>query len=347
MTVGLLLAVLGTGLPLASAESFVLGPPSEEVPTVVRASFRIRDINAIDDEAETFEFSGVLTLRWRDERQAFDSERTGVRAKVYQGDFQFDEVSPSWFPQVVLANESGLFQRHGVILRVLPDGTSTLTADINAVAEADLDLRRYPFDQQRLEAVFEVLGVDTTEVLLEAVEHVGSPEELRLRTPQWTLTGLRAFTRERAVRGSAEPRSASAFVLSVDVERRSFFVVRLIVIPLALIVMLSWSVFWMDRSSIADRINLSFIGILTAVAYQIVVSDIQPHISYVTLLHGFLNLSLLLMGATVVINLVVGALDQRGHAAAGDRLDRTCRWAFPATYFGLTAVMALVTFTFF
>jgi hypothetical protein len=347
MTVGLLFAALGTGLPFASAESVVLGPPNQDGPTVVRASFRLRDINAIDDEAETFEFSGVLTLRWLDERKAFDPEQAGVRVKIFQGDFQFNEVSPAWFPQVVLANESGLFQRHGVILRVLPDGTSTLTADLNAVAEADLDLRRYPFDQQRLEAVFEVLGVDTTEVVLEAAEHIGSPEELRLRTPQWTLTGVRASTMERAIPGSAEPRSVSAFVLSVDVERRSFFVVRLIVIPLALIVMLSWSVFWMDRSSIADRINLSFIGILTAVAYQIVVSDIQPHISYVTLLHGFLNLSLLLMGATVVVNLVVGALDQRGQAEAGDRLDRICRWAFPATYFGLSAVMALIAFTFF
>ena len=123
--------------------------------------------------------------------------------------------------------------------------------------------------------------------------------------------------------------------------------IRLVVVPLALIVMLSWSVFWMERSSLGDRISISFIGILTAVAYQIVVSEIQPHISYMTLMHGFLNLSLLIMCATVVINLVVGALDRQGKSAAGDRVDRGCRWIFPLTYFGLIGVMVGVAFVLF
>jgi hypothetical protein len=140
---------------------------------------------------------------------------------------------------------------------------------------------------------------------------------------------------------------ASAFVVSMDVQRESFFMVRLVIFPLMLIVMLSWSVFWMDRSSLGDRISVSFIGILTAVAYQIVVSEILPHISYMTLMNGFLNLSFFIMCATVVINLVVGALDRQGREEAGNLVDRRCRWIFPLTYFGLTALMVGVTFVFF
>jgi hypothetical protein len=66
-----------------------------------------------------------------------------------------------------------------------------------------------------------------------------------------------------------------------------------------------------------------------------------------TLMHGFLNLSLFIMCATVVVNLVVGALDRRGRTDAGDLVDRRCRWIFPITYFGLILVMVGVTFTFF
>lgn len=108
-----------------------------------------------------------------------------------------------------------------------------------------------------------------------------------------------------------------------------------------------WSVFWRDRSSLGDRINVSFIGILTAVAHQIVVSDISPHIAYMTLMHGFLNLSLIIMCATVVINLIVGKLDQAGKVEAGDRLDRRCRWIFPFAYFGLNLVMVGIAFVVF
>ena len=122
-------------------------------------------------------------------------------------------------------------------------------------------------------------------------------------------------------------------------ERKSFYMIRLVVLPLLLIVLLSFSVFWMDRSSIGDRLSVSFIGILTAVAYQNMISDQMPHISYVTLMHGFLNFSFLTMCATVVINLVVSAVDKRGKIELGDRIDRRCRWGFPLAYFGFLFAM--------
>jgi hypothetical protein len=103
----------------------------------------------------------------------------------------------------------------------------------------------------------------------------------------------------------------------------------------------------MDRSSLGDRISVSFIGILTGVTYQLVMSDQLPRISYFTLMHGFLSLSFLTMSTTVVINLVVEALDQHGKGELGDRIDRRCRWGFPLAYFGLMLVMVGVVMAFF
>ena len=56
--------------------------------------------------------------------------------------------------------------------------------------------------------------------------------------------------------------------MSVDVQRESFYMRRLVSIPLMVIVLLSFSVFWMDRSSLGDRLSVSFIGLLTSVAYH-------------------------------------------------------------------------------
>jgi hypothetical protein len=107
---------------------------------------------------------------------------------------------------------------------------------------------------------------------------------------------------------------------------------------------LSFSVFWMDRSSLGDRISVSFIGILTAVTYQLVMSEIQPRISYVTFMNGFLNISFFLMCATVVINLVVGEFDKKGKFKVGDRIDRYCRWIFPLTFFAIILLLLGVAF---
>jgi hypothetical protein len=103
--------------------------------------------------------------------------------------------------------------------------------------------------------------------------------------------------------------------------------------------MLSWSVFWMDRSSLGDRMAVSFVGILTAVAYQTMVSSIMTQISYMTIIHGFLYFSFILMCATVVVNLVVGTCDRAGDFARGDLIDRRCRWIFPITYVILVSIV--------
>ncbi len=128
----------------AAADPALLSLPTasrDAGPVVVRAGFDLRDINEIDDETETFEFEGILVLEWRDERQAFDAAAEGVNEKLYQGAFQFNEVFTGWFPQVVLVNESGLYEKHGVLLRVRPDGSLRLVETLNAAAETDLDLR--------------------------------------------------------------------------------------------------------------------------------------------------------------------------------------------------------------
>ena len=343
-------AVLCAGIAdPAAADPALLSLPSPTrvgEPVVVQLAFELRDINAIDDEAETFEFEGVLTLEWRDERQAFDPVLEGVDEKLYQGEFQFNEVFTGWFPQVVLVNESGLYENRGVLLRVHPDGTLRLVETVDAAAKTDLDLTAYPFDRQQLEAVFEVLGFDESEVVLEPMATGGSLAPLpraAARMPQWELSRVGTSARRHAAPHAGKLGVASTFVVSIEVERASFFMVRLVIFPLLMIVMLSWSVFWMDQSSLGDRISVSFIGILTVVAYQIVLSEILPHISYLTLMNGFLNMSFFVVCASVVASLRVGWLDRNGQTAAGDRIDRRCRWMFPLVYLALLLVVVAAT----
>jgi hypothetical protein len=330
-----------------SSEPFLLAPPKETGPVVVKVHFELNDINEINDGAQTFEFAGVFTLKWHDPRQAFDPATAGVDEKIFQGNYQFNEISPGWYPQLVLVNESGLYQNNGVVLRVQPNGTSTLIETLNASAETEFNLRRFPFDRQQLEAVFEVVGFDRDEVLLQVESDTEILSAGAVRIPQWTITGVSTSVRDRAASYAGRRGISSAFIVSVDVQRESWFARRLVVFPLVVIVLLSFSVFWMDRSSLGDRLSVSFIGILTAVAYQLVTGDQLPHISYFTLIHGFLGISFLAMCATVVVNVVVGTLDKKGKSKLGDLIDLRCRWLFPLTYFGLILTMIGVEYLLF
>jgi hypothetical protein len=331
----------GSAAPSAVPEA-LLAPPAGEGPVAVRVRFDLHDINEIDDSAETFEFMGVLTLSWRDPRLAFDPAQAGVEEKVYQGAYQFNEIATGWWPQIVLVNQSGSFETSGVLLRVRPDGTSILVQTLNAAAEADFDMLHFPFDAQRLEAVFEVLGYDRDQVRLEVDPVAAALPTTGILIPQWRLSAVRTSVRERAAMYAGRAGVSSVLVVTVDVQRASFYFSRLVILPLLVIVLLSFSVFWMDHASAGDRVSVSFIGILTGVAYTLVMSDALPRISYVTVMHAFLNLSILAMCAAVVVNVYVGVLAQRGESARAARIDHRCRLGFPLGYLAVLSTMFAV-----
>ena len=327
-------------------ENVRLTPPQVDGPVVVRAAFQLLNISRIADESEEVAFSGVLTLVWKDARQSFDPEKEGMTEKVFSGAYQFNELAAAWYPQVTLANAAGQYESQAIILRIMPDGTTTLSEKLEATARVDIDMHRLPFDRQRLKLVFRIFGFDATEVAFDDRPNSASADGSVTSLPQWTLKGIEASVLTLNATDSHEMGDASAIVVTLDVKRQPLFMLRLVVFPLALIVVLSWAVFWMDRSSVGDRMSVSFVGILAAVAYQITLVGIVPNVSYTTLLNGFLNISFLLMSATVVINLYVGAADRSGHER-GDRIDRRCRWLFPLTYVGLNAIALAAAFIFF
>jgi hypothetical protein len=60
---------------------------------------------------------------------------------------------------------------------------------------------------------------------------------------------------------------------------------------------------------------------------------------------GFLNISFFVMCASVVVSLRVGSLDRQGQIAAGDLIDRRCRWLFPVVYLALLLLVAGLAFS--
>jgi len=325
----------------ASAEPFLLGPPDADGPVTASLGFFLSDVNEVNEREETFEFEAILTLKWRDPRQAFDPGELGTDERTYQGNYQFSEVYNGWWPQLILANESGGYQSQAVLLRIAPDGTSTLVTEIHAVAEMPMELRRFPFDRQGFEAVFEVLGFGEDRVVLVPDPETTGGADQGVNIAQWELEGLGVASHRYApVYEDGHDGALSQIVVTLEMARRPAHTLKIVVVPLTLLVLLTFSVFWMDRESLGDRMDISFIGLLTVVAYQIIVSDSMPNIAYFTLLTGFLYSTYLVLGVGVIANLIVSKLDQSDRRELGDRLDRTCRWAVPLGFLGANALSA-------
>jgi hypothetical protein len=103
-----------------------------------------------------------------------------------------------------------------------------LAETINGIAETDLNLRRCPFDCQRLEAVFKVLGFDTNEVVFQAEPMHPLEDSQRIKVPQWILKNTTSSVREHMVPYAGSQGAFSSFVFTIDVQRKPFFLLRLV-----------------------------------------------------------------------------------------------------------------------
>jgi hypothetical protein len=196
--------------------------------------------------------------------------------------------------------------------------------------------------------VFEVLGFGEDRVVLVPDPETTGGADQGVNIAQWELEGLGvAAHRYAPVYEDGHDGALSQIVVTLEMARRPAHTLKIVVVPLTLLVLLTFSVFWMDRESLGDRMDISFIGLLTVVAYQIIVSDSMPNIAYFTLMTGFLYSTYLVLGVGVIANLVVSKLDQSGRPELGDRLDRTCRWAVPLGFFGANALSAAYFLTFY
>jgi hypothetical protein len=119
----------------------------------------------------------------------------------------------------------------------------------------------------------------------------------------------------------------------VFVARRHWmYYVWTVALPLTLIVIMSWGVFWIDPAQLAVQIGLAATSVLTMIAFLLSVRSSLPPVSYLTRMDVLVVAGLTLVFAALVEALLSCSLAARGSKELAIKLDRIARWVFPATF---------------
>jgi hypothetical protein len=341
------MAWLGAAAGRASEplEAGMPNPPAK--PTVVECAILILDVINIDDVNESFEAEVALLASWNDPRLAFDAEAEGTPVKIFQGGFQFAEVFRGWWPQLVIINEVGLNDPNAVKVEVYPNGRVRYLEQRNATLETPMDLHDFPFDTQRLKAVMIPFGNRKEDVVLKVDQEFADAtnefvrKEKSVNVAGWDLRKLEMTEGESAISVINGSNRFSSMVTTITLKRRSWQLVWEMLFPLVVLVSVVWSIFWVDIDSLPDRLNISFIGVLTIVAYQFVVLEDMPRMSYLTFTDLVLLISFVMMSATIPQSILIHSLVRKGKQRTARRIDRTCRWLFPVIYLLLLSGVAV------
>jgi hypothetical protein len=311
-----------------------MDPPSSGSPTVIEASIQITELRDIDVIGSRFGFEGYADFRWCDPRTAFDAEVEGRDVRRY---FGTTDDFPMWRSDLSVANGVGAMEVTRRLIEIHADGRVRVSGYFNTLVAEAFDLRRFPFDRQTLEIQLESFTHNS-----DIVRFVTSDDRVSyapdLFIPEWRFVAIEAHVETTASVRDRIPFSRA--VVTLHIARESGFYLYKLWLPLFLIVVLSWSIFWMTDETFANRIRISATAFLTVVAYQFAVAGNLPKAAYLTLMDRLMIASFVLIALSAAESLPVVLLREKSPQRAA-RLDQMSRWLFPLGYVGVLVGIAV------
>lgn len=322
-------------------------PPA--YPTEVYFDVVIIDIPHFNAREETYAIEGSLLLEWVDERLAFDEYEVGLDYMVYhEAEAQRQLATQIWSPMVEFENIRGKRTIVNSVLSISPDGTVNYEEHFVASLSTVLDLREFPFDTQALD--IRVASFFYNEEELVWADESGVSFRPGFEMNEWLVVDeprTKIVTRlpygmpfdEVAEEQGIIPFSFGEFTLTM--ERQAGFYIWKLMVPIMIITSISWVGFW-RKPSVAPRMNMTFSCMLTVVAYNFVVGNNLPHISYLTRLDKIFILTYVFIALAILESVVTAYLTSHGREEAAVQLDKRARLFFPVVYLTLYALLIFV-----
>jgi Neurotransmitter-gated ion-channel ligand binding domain/Neurotransmitter-gated ion-channel transmembrane region len=301
-------------------------PMAQDGPTQVSVGIWIVDISNIDSAQQTFTADIAVVLQWKDARLA----HTGAGLAHHA----LDQI---WTPRVAIANEtSSVSRKFPDSVEVDPDGTVTYRQRYAGSFTQPLRLQSFPFDRQAFQFHVVAIRYRPNEVVFVPDENwvrdglqqaAGISPSITL--PDWTVEKWDAKARVYALTPGMQ---YSGYAFEFTASRNVAYYIWKVILPLVLIVMMSWVVFWIDPATSNSQISVAVTSMLTLIAYRFAVDSQLPRLPYMTRIDLFFLVSTLLFFFSLIEVLITTILENKQQTERAKRIDRYCRVIFPAIF---------------
>lgn len=121
----------------------------------------------------------------------------------------------------------------------------------------------------------------------------------------------------------------------------SYYIFR-ILIPLILIVTVSWVSFFLKDYS--KRVDISGANLLVFIAFNFTIGSDLPRLGYLTFLDTLLLVAFAVTALTVVCNVALKRLEDKGKTALTRKIDFYLLWGYPLFYIAGMLVLIPIFF---
>ena len=292
-------------------------PDSGSGPVEIGILLYLNDLTEIEDAQQSFVSDVFIRAEWMDSRLAH-SGLTPCTA----------DDSQIWTPGLMLLNRRVLERVYDPELSVAPDGRVIKVLRAYGEFTFQADLSDFPFDHQELYFTL-ISKYEVREVkVVTSPQKLGMAEHLSVANWQIQLDGSRSSEHYIA----PVDRTISRLDIIFHAQRLTGFYTWQLLVPLFLVVMMTWTVFWIPHEFVPPRVGLVATAMLTLIAYRFAIASILPPIAYLTRLDKFMVASSVLVFAALAAVVAVTYFDGRGNTAQALWLNTASRALAPLLF---------------
>ncbi len=294
-------------------------PDPTDSPTEITVRMVILNIEAIKGADQTFTADIAFQAEWQDDRLRHDNDEHVTR--------KLDDI---WHPDFQILNRQRVQFTFPESVKITSDGRVHYVQRAWGQFSQALQLKDFPFDTQTLEINILAPGYKEGVILLkENAQHPSRVAE-SFSIADWEMVAWKSGTEERALLSGET--TFPTFHSSVTMKRNSGYYQINVILPLFLIICMSWIVFWIPSSQIGPRISVSVTAMLTLTAYRFAIGSSLPKIAYLTKLDWFILGSSILVFISLLEVVVTTALVEKDKLKTARTINHSMRWAAPAGF---------------
>jgi len=322
----LVVVVLVAGTAVGSEELRGTRPGPEGQLLSISGTLFLLDVSKIDGADQSFTADVFMMLQWKDERLA--SNTGGLRR------LSLDSI---WNPRIQIINQRRIWKSFEDLVDVAPDGTVTYRQRYYGQFASPLDLHDFPLDRQsfRFQAVIPGYGPEEI-VFVPNIENFGAGRSPEMTIPDWSISGFEIRAAPYAVIPGG--RQIAGLEGVFEARRHIGFYVGKAFVSVAIIVFMSWVVFWIAPENLGPRLSVSVTSMLTLVAYRFLLGQSLPPVSYLTRLDYFLLGATILVFVALIQVALTSATKEGGRGERAVAINRLSRWVFPTVFLLLIVV---------
>jgi Neurotransmitter-gated ion-channel ligand binding domain/Neurotransmitter-gated ion-channel transmembrane region len=282
--------------------------------TEVSVGIYIVDILRIDDANQTMTVDFNIRASWIDENM-IGAHNTDQKLELHE----------VWSPELQLVNEVNLRRRRTELITVTPEGRVIQKQRFVGEISCFMDFKRFPWDEQTFSIDLAALSSDSIKFVSDSTRNgLGQP----LSIANWAISQGQFVQRTHHVVTDKIDGCAYEF----RAKRLVGYYIWKVFLPLAMIVFMSWAVFWIDPRHIEPQLAVAATSMLTMIAYQFSLSYLVPKLPYLTHMDEFIVGSNILVFLALAESVLTSNMVAKEHADGARRIDRAARWIFPIIY---------------